>query len=189
LLGAFSGGAHCCATLRVITPFAGKLKVVELPAIDGGPEETFPKDINGDGVADIVRQDDSFRYKFSSGAGSFSPPVIYNIFKGQLVNVSADPSYRSLWASFAKETAQTCSDKSQTDRNGACIAYVAAGARMGDYAGYLSRAVGWAEKDGQLPEECKVDLVDYQCPAGQEIRFFTFETAAAWFLRENGYLD
>ena len=119
LLAGYSGGAHCCATLKAIVPDAGQLRVLEFPAVDGEPDESFPRDVDGDGIVDIVRQDDTFRYQFSGGAGSFSPPVIYNIRGGQILDVSAQPRFRPLWQQYARETRAHCAERSNDDRNGA----------------------------------------------------------------------
>lgn len=189
LLGGFTGGAHCCATFRVVAPWNGRLKTIEFEVIDGGPDETLPTDINADGIIDFIRQDDNFRYAFASGAGSISPPVVFNIFKGQLVNVSDDPSFRPLWETLASNSWKVCVDPKESDRNGACIAFVAASARLGKYQEGLRVAVKHAEKDGQLPTACKVEAASYDCPAGQEIKFYNFEAAAVWFLRQHGYTD
>lgn len=119
LLAGFTGGAHCCAALTAIVPDADKLKVVRFPEIDGAPDEAFPVDIDGDGTVDFVRQDDSFRYQFASGAGSWSPLVFLNIYKGQIVDVSDQPSFRKQWESFAAKTRAACRDTHNDDRNGA----------------------------------------------------------------------
>lgn len=191
LLGGYSGGAHCCATLKALTPDAGSIKVVEFEPVDGGPLPSFPTDVDGDGVRDFVRQDDRFRYQFAPGAMSFSPPVFFNIYKGNIVDVSDQPNYRSIWEKFAADMRPLCAKLSDSDRNGACIAYVAAGARLGKFAEFLAEASKNASKanDIFLPKGCKVALEAYECPTGQEIRFYTFESAASWFLRANGYIN
>lgn len=191
LLGGYSGGAHCCATLKVLTPDAGRLKVLEFEPVDGEPVATFPNDIDGDGVADFIRQDDRFRYQFAPGAMSYSPPIFYNIYKGSIVNVSDQPNYHLIWKNFARQMRPICANQSDENRNGACIAFAAAGARLGNFTEFLSEASKNAFKgEGQfLPTSCKAALVDYQCPEGQEIHFYTFETAATWFLRTNGYIN
>lgn len=191
LLGGFTGGAHCCATLRAITPSAGKLKIVDFEEIDGEPDTSFPQDIDGDGIKDFVRQDDSFRYKFASGAGSFSPPILLNIYKGQIIDVSDQPAFRPVWVDYATKVRAVCADKGNEDRNGACIALAAAGARLGMYSTYLKEAVRNAKSvdSTELPSSCTVDLVDFVCPAGKETKFFTFEAAANWFLRRQGYIE
>lgn len=189
LVQSFSGGAHCCATLTAIVPLAGRFKALEFEAIDGDIHKALPVDLDGDGILDIVRQDDSFRYQFSSGAGSFSPPRIFNVYKGQIVDVSHELGFRPIWQRFAAQTLTRCKDKSDGDRNGACAAYAAAGARLGRYETAFKEAVALANPKGELPTFCKVDLVNYQCPKGREITFYTFQTALAYFLRKEGYVD
>lgn len=191
LLTGFTGGAHCCATLKAIVPVAGKLKTVEFEPIDGDGGDVFPRDIDQDGIADFERQDDSFRYQFASGAGSISPPMIYNIYKGQIIDVSAQPSFRSIWETFANETRAACADQSNDDRNGACAAYVAAGARLGRYQQTLAEAEKLASEknDIMLPQACSVATGDNQCPPGKEIKFYTFGSALRWFLKDRSYID
>jgi hypothetical protein len=191
LLTGFTGGAHCCATLRAIVPVAGKLKVLAFEEVDGEPDKSFPSDVDGDGTVDFLRQDDSFRYQFSSGAGSFSPPVILNIYKGNIVDVSSEPAFRAVWTKFAIQTRSRCMDKTDDDRNGACAAYVAAEARLGKFEEAMAEADKWAAKadESGLPSDCKVELVQYQCPKGQEIKFYAFRPALVWFLRKNKYID
>jgi hypothetical protein len=191
LLAGYSGGAHCCATLKAIVPDAGTLRVVEFEAVDGEPDQTFPQDIDHDGVVDFVRQDDSFRYQFASGAGSFSPPVIYNIYRGQIVDVTTQPGFRPLWEEFARETRSRCADQSEDDRNGACAAYVAAAARLGRYPNAMREVERLARSvdEIRLYEACRVRLVDGACPTGSEIVFHSFPSALTWFLRAHGYID
>ncbi len=191
LFDSFSGGAHCCAELKVVTASAGRLKTIDLPGIDGGPDHIFPKDIDGDGVRDFERQDDAFRYQFASGAGSFSPPQIYNIYKGTLVDVSAELGFRPLWEKFSAQTKAQCAVSSDNDRNGACIAFLAAEARLGRFENSFPLAIAMAYNgaDAEFPSSCSVALADSLCPSGQEVKFATFETAARWFLKENHYLD
>lgn len=191
LLQGFSGGAHCCATMQVITPSVGRLKVLSFEPVDGEGDTSFPRDIDGDGTVDFIRQDDSFRYAFASGAGSYSPPVILNVYKGQVVDVSAQPAYRALWEKYSTRTHAACADRSDEDRNGACAAYVAASARLGNFQTAMIEADKLAnQKPGiELPTNCTAALVDYACPAGKEVKFYTFRSALMWFLQKNGYID
>lgn len=190
LLGGFTGGAHCCATLRAIIPDNGRLRVIEFPTRDGDTEDTFPEDVDGDGTVDIILQDDRFRYQFASGAGSWSPPMIYNVYRGQIVDVTTQPAYRSMWERYAREARRACAARQNYDRNGACAAYVAAAARLGRYAIALLEVEGLASSTSTfLPRSCRVAEVNYQCPPGQEITFRAFVPALSWFLRENNYTD
>jgi hypothetical protein len=191
LLAGFSGGAHCCATLTAVVPYQGRLRVIEFEGIDGEPSQSFPRDIDGDGVADFVRQDDSFRYQFASGAGSWSPPVVYNIEQGRIVDVSTRPAFRFLWQDFAHRTRAYCADRSNDDRNGACAAYVAAAARLGQYQEAMREVERLARPidEIRLYEACTVPLVDGVCPEGREIVFDGFPSALRWFLRAHHYID
>lgn len=185
----YTGGAHCCATLRVVTPVGDNLRLVEFEVIDGSGMEIFPTDIDGDARVDFLRQDDRFRYQFSSGAGSLSPPVIFNVIDGNLVNVSKDPRFRSVWTQFAAEARAVCADMSQADRNGACAAYVAARARLGSFGPAMREAESLAAKGKHLdlPTACRVPTVDGNCPARMERKFLTFGEALRWFLKNTGY--
>jgi hypothetical protein len=191
LLSGFSGGAHCCATLVVVVPHEGQLRALEFEAIDGEPDGAFPSDIDQDGVIDFVRQDDSFRYAFAGGAGSWSPPVVYNIIGGQIVDVSARPAFRGLWEDYAHDAHARCADQAIDDRNGACAAYVAAATRLGRYSEAMREVETLARggPDISLPVGCRVPLIDEECPAGNERSFGGFSEALAWFLQARGYVE
>ena len=190
LLESFSGGAHCCAELRAIVPVAGRLKVIDFEAVDGDIEKLFPKDVDGDGTVDFVRQDDRFRYTFASGAGSFSPPVILNVYKGQIVDVSDQASFQTMWEKFAKQTHTRCIDRTDEDRNGACAAFVAAGARLGHFEAAMAEADKYANPKPSFgfPEGCSIDTKDVPCPKDKIVKFFQFKTALRWFLENRGYI-
>ena len=191
ILQGYSGGAHCCATLRVVTPVGGQLKILEFEPIDGEGGSQFPEDIDGDGNVDFVRQDDRFRYQFSSGAGSQSPPLIFNIYKGNLVDVTSEPGFVPLWTEYASRMRAMCADRSDPDRNGACAAYVAASARLGKFATAMkdTEALVTSTEGLQLPTGCRLPEVEGVCPAGMEREFYTFGDALRWFLKKNGYIS
>lgn len=191
LLQGYTGGAHCCASLQVITPYAGRLKVLRFEGIDGEGPRSFPRDIDGDGTVEFERQDDRFRYQFASGAGSYSPPLMFNIYKGQIVDVSAEPAFRPIWEKFAAETRSRCADRSNSDRNGACAAYVVAGVRLGRFEIVMAEADRLAYQKPGVPvlEGCAVELVDYTCPPTKAVKFYSFKSAIAWFLKQTGYIE
>lgn len=73
LLQTFTGGAHCCAAIKLGVPIAGRLHTVDFPEVDGEGLSSFPKDVDGDipctsSVAAIVRFVPTFC------AGCFSKP-------------------------------------------------------------------------------------------------------------------
>lgn len=167
--------------------------LIEKLIADGEDGDTYRSALaawnRADGRVDFVRQDDRFRYRFSSGAGSLSPPVIYNISQGQLVDVSKKPEFAAVWAKFAAEARALCTDTSQSDRNGACAAYVAAAARLGNFEPAMREAKRFAAKGKKLdlPVACRSAVVDGQCPVGMERKFLTFGDALRWFLQDIGY--
>jgi hypothetical protein len=183
----YSGGAHCCATFQVVTAIDGKAVTLTLPPQDGEPGGRFPRDIDKDGTVDFARQDDSFRYAFASGAGSWSPPRIWNLRGAAMVDVSAEPRFARVWQDYARVTLKACkSDK--YERNGACAAYAAALTRLGRAEEGIVTASKLADTDLMfLPESCTVAYIDDVCPEGQEITFTAFEPALRWFLDRNGY--
>lgn len=185
----FSGGAHCCSTIVAAVPVGGKYKKVVVGTWDGGGIDEFPRDVDGDGIADFVMNDGAFNYAFSSYAGSWAPPQVKNIYRGQVVDVSSQPEFHALFEEFSSKARIACGDRSNPDRNGACAGYVASEARLGKLEAALKFADAMSYKGGDeiLPSGCKVDYIDYVCPPGQEIAFSSFYSAIRWFLNEHGY--
>ncbi|WP_295635447.1 hypothetical protein [Novosphingobium sp.] len=191
ILEGFSGGMHCCGTFQMIAAVGDAVKVLSLDGIDGGPGDYFARDLDGDGVRDIERQDDAFRYAFASGAGSWSPPVIYNLRNGALVDVSNEPRYARVWERYAAHVLKYCKPSNRFERNGACAAYAAAMGRLGRGAEGIRIAVASAQPiAGFLPTRCRVEPgKDGGCPEGQEVEFSGFEPALRWFLDSTGYVS
>lgn len=199
ILEGYSGGMHCCGTFQMIAAVGdavgdsggGAVKMLPLAGIDGGAGDHFPRDLDGDGVRDIERQDDAFRYAFASGAGSWSPPVIYDLRGGALVDVSAEPRYARVWERYAAKVLKYCRPANKFERNGACAAYAAAMGRMGRGAEGIKVAVAFAQPiAGFLPTPCRVvPNKDDGCPDGQEVEFGGFEPALRWFLDTTGYVS
>ena len=187
----FSGGAHCCSTVVAAIPIGNSFRKLEIGTWDGEGLVAFPRDIDGDGNADFILQDDGFNYAFSSYAGSWAPPQVKNVYRGQVVDLSAQPQFRNLFDDFSRKARVACSDKSNTDRNGACAGYVASEARAGRLEAALKFAheMSYRGNDQTLPSKCKVDYVNSRCPAGQEISFGSFDSAIRWFPNEKGYIQ
>ncbi|MBX3565995.1 MAG: hypothetical protein KF730_15625 [Sphingomonas sp.] len=190
LFQTYTGGAHCCAQLWAAVPFGGQLQLVKFPLLDGEGIRAFPEDQDGDDIVDFVFKDDRFNYAFSSYAGSYAPPQIFNVTGGKIVDVSGRDGFTGLFEETAEETRKICADKENDDRNGACATYVAASARLGRFDAAIKEAVAMAAPPQEffLPRSCKVAPVDGECPDGQEIVFPDFESALRWFLRDTGYI-
>lgn len=119
------------------------------------------------------------------------PPQIKNIYRGQVVDLSAQPQFQTLFNEFSNKAREACADKTNSDRNGACAGYVAAEARLGRLESALKFAdlMAYKGSDQTLPSKCKVEYVDYVCPTGRDITFGSFYSAIRWFLNENGYMQ
>ena len=187
LVGGYSGGMHCCATLRVVSVVDGQPVSATLPMKDGAPLDRFPRDIDRDGTIDLEWMDDSLRYAFTSGAASWSVPRIYNMRRGEPVDVSREPGFARIYRRFAAETLEECREV-EAGRNGACAAYAYARALQGDPESGIRTAVSLAEASDWYPFDCTVDYVDDICPEGKERQFADFEDALRWIMRKNGYL-
>jgi len=185
----YSGGAHCCATFAMAALVDGAVVPLWLPPIDGSPATEFPTDIDGDGVADIRRTDDGFLYAFASYAASVPVPRIWNLRGGRLVDVSAEPRFASVWRELADEALPACADQESAERNGACAAYAAAKARLGEAEDGVATAVKNAAPSDWLPESCSIEPGDGVCPDDKKVKFASFEQALRWMLADHGYID
>lgn len=182
---AYTGGAHCCTRWIVLTPKDGQWRAEELGQWDGEGFD-WPKDVDGDGVPDIVLYDQAFLYAFGGYAQSRPPPRIYHLKGGDLTDVSAQPGFRKL---FEADMAGVEADCRKADQS-ACAAYVADALRLGrgEAAWTLVRSTIPKGETDWLPSSCKVARdKDFVCPKGQEVAYQDFPSALAAFLKDQGY--
>jgi uncharacterized protein len=82
----FTGGAHCCTIMKVLTFVDGRWETVNVGEFDSdGPQI---EDLNGDGMIELVGKDESFDYAFASYAESYAPPKVYRLTGGRLADIS-----------------------------------------------------------------------------------------------------
>ena len=186
----YSGGAHCCTSVKVVLPEGGQLRIFDLGAWDGGVVEAMPSDLDGDGKVDFVFADNRFLYAFASYAGSFAPPQILNLEAGEVVDVSNRPGFRTLFESFHRDARRVCLDPGEGAANGACAGYVAAAARLGMFGRAWSEMLQAHDQssDWGLEGRCLVAARDGICPSGQTARFSSFPEALREFMIDTGYL-
>ncbi len=187
LIGGYSGGMHCCATLQVISLVDGAPVSTLLPMKDGEPLDAFPADIDGDGTRDFDWIDHSLLYAFTSYAGSWPVPRIYNLRRGELADVSREPRYASKYRKFSNKALAECR-KQDTESAAPCAAYAYAMALQGKAEEGIQTAARFARQPPWYPIDCTVDWVDDVCPEGKQRQFAGFEGALRWIMRENGYL-
>lgn len=99
LFEAYTGGAHCCSVLFVMTPVEGTLRSIEFPSAEGEVRAELPKDIDGDGIRDIVRESEHVCKKDECSQRT----AIYNVVDGRMIDVTADPRFTGFLAGLQTE--------------------------------------------------------------------------------------
>lgn len=179
----YSGGAHCCYTLKVFRhdgktwknmPFSGNPRLSGTGDGDGD----MIADFNKDGVADLVERDDSFVYLYTSYAESFSPRHYFNLRNGKWVEVSTTPGFRELYAYSDSEMREFCS----TGSNGFWSAHVAEQSMLGHFDAAWAQMLKCHDRktDWGL---CKASDEVSDCSKGK----YTFPDALRRHLKERGY--
>jgi len=151
MIRGFSGGPHCCSVQYLIAPDARRPRALFLGAFDAQPasvEET--RDVDGDGLIDFIRSDDSFSERFTWGMTSAIPPQVWNVVDGRLVNVSSALRFRPLFQRYMASVRSTCLQGDHDSRNSACAAYVAASTRIGAFAPAWRLLLGAYHRDDVL---------------------------------------
>lgn len=188
MLQSFSGGAHCCNHVKIAMSVSGVLKAVDLGAWDGDAMDP-PKDISGDGVADIVRVDQAFLYTFAPYAMSYSPPTVTNVIGGRVIDASKRREFVGLYRTEAARAGEACrTGEDGATRNGACASYVASAARSGGLQKAWSEMLAHYDPSEawEYPKGCAVANV--VCPKGMEIETDGYADALLVFLKEQGYV-
>jgi len=129
----FTGGAHCCWRYHLYEEKNGKLSE-SLLDVGNGYEPVF-RDVNGDGVKEILSEDDRFDYfdEISHAASPFLPMVIcYS--KGQFQDCSLQfPEVTREWLNA--ELHQSLTKREEEDisyREGKALGVLAAFFRLGE---------------------------------------------------------
>jgi hypothetical protein len=184
IFATYTGGAHCCTIIKVIEFLTGAWKTLDVGSFEGEMGDA-PKDVDGDGVLDIVKTDDRFGYAFTSFAESILPPKVFNIVNGAVVDVSGSPRFSRLYKADMRAAQAGCVDHN----NGACAAFVADASRLGrhDWAWRFMLANYDSKSDWVLPTKCLVPIKEQSCPPDQKQKFSTFPDALRWFLYDTGY--
>lgn len=186
ILSSYTGGAHCCSDTHVMTSSAdGKRWFdVEMGMFDGGPLEA--RDLDGDGRYEFATRDDAFFYAFGCYVCSTAPLQILQLDRGKLVDVSAQPKFRTAQIDNLKHIIEWASN--DADRNGFLAGYVGQKVLLGEgtEAWKLMLEHHDRESDWGL-EWCKVKRDDKgDCAPGQT-EMLKFPQALERFLAEAGY--
>ncbi len=136
----YSGGAHCCEEIVVFTApgsgAGGSWRKVRLGVFDGGTRP--PRDLDGDGLAEILVQDDAFHYAYGCYACGYAPPLILAVRDCRKVDVTRRPSFRPVLRGEEKRIVrrmrESMADNGGRVENGLLAGYVALKLLLGEGA-------------------------------------------------------
>lgn len=155
LLQSWGDGANCCLRVQVVYPEGRRLRVLRLGSWGVDFLEKMPADRNGDGCLDSVVNESRFPYQFAANtAHSFMQPSIFNVVGGKAVDVSARPAFRFLFRKPMREQRGVClgiEDRHRDRRKGACAAYAASAARLGQFDQAWAEIAKGYDRDATWP--------------------------------------
>lgn len=136
----YSGGAHCCEEIVVFSAPAGGAdaawRTVRLGVFDGGTRP--PRDLDGDGLAEIMVRDDAFHYAYGCYACGYAPPVILSVRDGRRVDITRRPSFRPVLRGEEKRIVrrmrESMTENGGRVENGLLAGYVALKLLLGEGA-------------------------------------------------------
>jgi hypothetical protein len=181
LFASDTGGAHCCADIKVLSLFGESWKLIDLGQWDGDTVGVInqPREVTDDGKLEFVRGDDRFRYTF----GVEAPLQILRVEDGIVLDVSAQQQFNNFHFLDMKQHEQKCEE----GRNGACAAFVASAIRAGDYDrawNYMLEHYDRNDKHG-----LEMHQTEYGAGCTLPLVFSDFPKALDWFLTDTGYLQ
>ena len=188
LLSSFTGGAHCCNQIQVLTSDrSGQTwREVTLGPFDGGDSPAEDPLRNGRFL--IVDVDNRFLYRFACYACSTAPARIWQLQGDAFVDVSHRPEFKPLHRRNLQRMAEWFQQKNPESPNGFLAGYVANKALVGElYDGWDRMTQRYDSSDWGL-KECKGDLDDNGKCLGREIVYSSFPEALRAFLIDTGYI-
>jgi hypothetical protein len=184
ILQSYSGGAHCCTSVKIATQDrdSNKWKAIEVGSFDGAPDTPNSiLDIDGDGQYEFVTVDNCFLYTFESYAGSVAPPQIWSLQKTQAVDVTKNSKYQYYLRKDLQELWKW-SEQNSNKGNGFWAGYVAWKALLGEEIDAWELMLKNYDKSQTYCSQ--YDRETYDCIGVQE----GFPSALRSFLVETGYL-
>ena len=185
IFGTYTGGAHCCTSIKILSLIQGSWKVIDLGEWDGDPEGVVPQApqrAGADKTPVLVFGDDSFLYAFTFYAESATPLKLFRLRDGNLIDVSSQEEFRDLHRKNMLENQKLC----EQQKNGGCAAFVASAARIGLYKWAWDFMLRHFDRHSDWKLSFCDGPVDKSCP--RQIAFTDYPTALRWFLAKHGYL-
>lgn len=160
-----NGGSGGCVQVDLAVPAGAAYRSVRLSADkdDHGTlcrvepaKLAWPSNLTGRGRAEFLMSDTAFDCRFTSCAGSWYPPRVVAFDGVRGIDVSADPALAPFYRADMIKARHAC-EHNEKEAQGACAAYAADAARLGQ----LPQA--WRIINGQVRRGCRIPAFD-ACP-------------------------
>ena len=186
IFSSFSGGAHCCTETKFASADTqGNWYVVNGRVIDGEIGYEF-KDLDGDGVYELISGDNDFLYAFGCYACSTMPARIEKLVGPKFVNVTRDTKYQKFLREVLKRMEARSDSNSRS--NGYLGGWVASKSLVGELDdAWRKMLASYNPSPDEKTEECLINVPLTACPADQK-RELTFPEALLKLLVRNGYV-
>ncbi|MEP9358854.1 hypothetical protein [Sphingomonas sp. KR3-1] len=186
-----SGGSAGDVWVQLLLPEGAGYHEQWLPDRLQGALPATLADLSGDGAIDLVFEDGRFAYVFGCGACTPRPPRVFTVRAGKPVDVSREPGYARAYRAEMARLAPICLS-SRRYRNGACAAYVADAARVGQFDKAWAKMLRhWERAENDLWQSCSVPRSAWagdNCPPASSSHYRTFPESLRAFLRATGYI-
>ena len=194
LLSSFTGGAHCCNQVKVLTSDKSGENwfEAELPAFDGSSAPA--QDPIGNGHYFVVAGDDRFLYRFTNYSCSTSPSQIWALDGKKFKNVSFSPDFSAIHLNQLKSFEDGFSERIKGSSDSDCIngflaGYVAIKALAGQLEGGWSKMLSYYYRHSDWGlSECQAGYDDKGECRGIETKYSSFPESLKTFLLRSGYI-
>ena len=178
----YTGGAHCCTELRVLSRSAsGKWKTLDVGAFNGGGG--LVDDLDGDGRYEIASADEAFLYAFGCYACSAAPLQVSSIQSGEVRDATFEPRFQEKHREYLAQLEEEL-DMSQAE-NGFLAGWLAQKAIVGEgEAAWADMLMAYDREDDWGLAFCPDGTTD--CPE-EDLESRPFPEVLKEFLDERGY--
>jgi hypothetical protein len=189
LLSPFTGGAHCCNQIQVLTSDSSGQgwREVTLGPFDGG--ESAATDPLRNGRLLIVDVDNRFLYRFDCYACSTAPARIWELQGYVFVDSTHRPEFKPLHRRNLQRMGEWFRQKSPGSPNGFLAGYVATKALVGElYDGWDRMIQRYDSSSDWGLKDCKGEYDENGKCRGREVVYGSFPEALRAFLIDTGYI-
>ena len=191
LLSSFTGGAHCCGTVHILTKnnSTKEGQDVDLGPFDGGTLTAIDP-LKGNQPL-IVTNDNRFLYRFASYAGSAAPAQLWQLQNGSFINVTHNSIYRNIHLKNLALLETTIREFpiEGYNPNGVLAAYVATKAMLGKASSaWLTMLDLFDPNQDWGLEECRGGY-DESGNCREKIVYDGYPEALLAFLLQTGYMS